>query len=98
MDKYNISSPLPSDTHNIVACFRQVYGDSYANEDFYDEQKLASLMVNSRMSSVGAVCEDGKILAHMAMKVHPGASSVELGKTVVDPSMRGEGLACNVSP
>lgn len=80
----------------MVACFRRVYGDSYANELFYDVRALADAMSSGRVGSVGAVNEDGVVLGHMAMTVHPGASVVELGNTVVNPDARGTGLAWKI--
>ncbi len=80
----------------MVACFRRVYGDTYANELFYDARALAEAMASGRLGSVGALSERGEVLGHMAMTIHENASVVELGNTVVDPAARGEGLAWKV--
>lgn len=85
-----------ADAAAIVDCFRRVYGDSYANELFYDAAALARALAAGRVGSVGARSADGVILGHMAMTVHPDASVVELGNTVVDPAARGQGLAWKV--
>ena len=84
------------DAAAVVDCFRRVYGDSYANELFYDASGLAVAMTQGRVGSVGAVDEAGMVLGHMAMSVHPDADLVELGNTVVDPAARGGGLAWQV--
>jgi len=91
-----ISRLGPDSAAAVVDCFRRVYGDSYANELFYDVEGLAESMRRGRVGSVGAVNEDGLVLGHMAMTVHEGASVVELGNTVVDPSARGGGLAWKI--
>ena len=86
----------PEDATAIVDCFRRVYGDSYANELFYDPAALAEAMRQGRVGSVGAEGPDGSLLGHMAMTVRPHAGVVELGNTVVDPQARGGGLAWKV--
>ena len=85
-----------ADAAAIVDCFRRVYGDSYANVLFHDAEKLAEAMRTGRVGSVGAVDADGRVAGHMAMTVHPDASVVELGNTVVDPAARGGGLAWKI--
>lgn len=86
----------PEDAAAVVDCFRRVYGDSYANERFYDVTGLAAAMRSGATGSVGAVDGNGVVLGHMAMTVHPEATVVELGNTVVDPAARGGGLAWKV--
>jgi GNAT superfamily N-acetyltransferase len=86
----------PTDAAAIVDCFRRVYGESYANELFYDSAALATAMQAGSVGSVGAVDGEGVVLGHMAMSVQPQASVVELGNTVVDPGARGGGLAWQV--
>ncbi len=86
----------PEDAEAVVGCFQRVYGDSYANELFYDPAGLAEAMREGRVGCVGAVDSEGLVLGHMAMSVHPAASVVELGNTVVDPAARGGGLAWQV--
>lgn len=93
---HQITRLQADDAARIVACFRRVYGDSYANELFYDSEALASGLKNGRIGSVGALAEDGSLHGHMAMTVTAGASVVELGNTVVDPVARGGGLAWKI--
>jgi GNAT superfamily N-acetyltransferase len=95
-EKPMISRLGPEHAALIVDCFRRVYGESYANELFYDVEGLAGALSDGRIGSVGALTESGTLLAHMAMTVLPRASVVELGNTVVDPSARGGGLAWQV--
>ena len=86
----------PGDAPRVVDCFRRVYGDSYANEMFYQPEQLAAAMHSGRIGSVGAVSSGGTVLGHMALTRHPGARTVELGNTVVDPAARGQGLAWQI--
>ncbi len=86
----------PDDAQAIAACFRRVYGDTYANGLFYDAAALADAMREGVLGSVGAFDEAGNLLGHMAMTVQPAAAVVELGNTVVDPAARGKGLAWKV--
>ena len=86
----------PAHAAAISDCFRSVYGESYANEIFYDLDGLAAALQSGNLYSVGALADDGRIMGHMAMSVHKGALHPELGNTVVDPAARGEGLAWQV--
>ena len=83
--------------HEIQRCFQQVYGDTYANELFYDTEALAAALESSTLRSVGALNAAGEVIAHMAM-VLPSTDCIypELGNTVVDPRARGGGLAWRV--
>lgn len=92
----NITRLGPGDAQRIVDCFRRVYGDSYANELYYDTSALAAAIAAGRVGCVGARSPEGALLAHMAMTHRPGAPVVELGNTVVDPAARGQGLAWKV--
>ena len=92
----NIARLTPSHAPAILDCFRRVYGDSYANEIFYDLGRLSTALETGNLCSVGALADDGRIMGHMAMTVFPGARHAELGNTVVDPSARGEGLAWRI--
>lgn len=87
---------IPSHAPAIADCFRRVYGESYANEVFYDVERLAEALAGGTLCSVGAVADDGRVMGHMAMTIHAGARHTELGNTVVDPAARGEGLAWRV--
>jgi hypothetical protein len=96
MADLEISRLEPGQAAAIVDCFKRVYGDSYANEVFYDAGALADALRTGRIGSVGAVSADGTVFAHMAMTVHAEATVIELGNTVVDPALRGGGLAWEV--
>lgn len=85
----------PEDASAIVKLFGRVYGDSYANELFYDVVSIARSMRKGELFCVGAYSQD-KLLAHMAMTRGGATTTPELGNTVVDPDARGGGLAWKV--
>ncbi len=86
---------IPGDANAIVGLFNRVYGDSYANELFYDAPGISSLMHAGQLFCVGAIDRD-QLIAHMAMNRTGELSTPELGNTVVDPDFRGGGLAWKV--
>jgi hypothetical protein len=81
-----------SDAEQLVACFRECYGETYANEDFYDHQVIEQMVESGRLRSVVAINE-GELVGHTGLTIrHPDAIAAEAGNTVVSPSMRGQGL------
>jgi len=95
-DPLRIRRLTAADAPLITDCFQRVYGNSYANELFYDPHLLATHIEQQRLFAVGA-CMDEQIVGHMAMTIpHPQCTSAELGNTVVDPSARGGGIAWRV--
>ncbi len=82
----------PDDAPAIVDCIRRVYGETYANETFYDAAELAGRMRTGELCCVGAVRPDGRVVGHMAMSRRAGATSAELGNSAIDPDARGRGL------
>ena len=96
MSELTIRRLEPADASAIGACFRRVYGESYGNPLFYDEQRLTAALETGALCSVGACDDAGRIYGHMAMSRAPGAGCAELGNTVVDPEARGGGVAWQV--
>lgn len=86
----------PADAEQIVACFSRVYQGTYANRLFDNAAALALELSEDRLTSVGAVTSDGRVLAHMAMTQNHRGGTPELGNTVVDPEARGGGIAWQV--
>lgn len=81
-----------SDAQQLVACIRDCYGDTYANEDFYDDQVIEQMVESGRLRSVVAI-HQGKLVGHTGITIrHPEAIAAEAGNTVVSPAMRGQGL------
>ncbi|MCR9259316.1 MAG: GNAT family N-acetyltransferase [Pseudomonadaceae bacterium] len=80
----------------IVNCFQRVYGNTYAEGLFYDSAEIEARLADGSLRSVGAVTESGQVVGHMAMTIVDSDQPPELGNTVVDPDMRGSGLAWQV--
>ncbi|XOV82708.1 MAG: GNAT family N-acetyltransferase [bacterium] len=93
---FTIQRLSPADAQGIVACFQRVYGDTYAEGLFYDAQQLRNKLANGSLCSVGAVTATGQVIGHMAMTIRTPLQTPELGNTVVDPDMRGAGLAWQI--
>lgn len=82
----------PADASALVQCFRDCYGETYANRSFYDPSVVTRLIEDGTLKSVVAV-ENGKVLGHTGLTVKdPHARAAEAGNTVVTPSARGRGL------
>ena len=96
-DTLEIRPLVSEDAEKLTACFERCYGDSYVVGFFYDPAEIRARMADGRVRSVIAVSRDGEIVGHMAMmRPHPGALTVELGNTIVDPRYRGNGLAARL--
>ncbi len=81
-----------ADAAGLVDCFTRCYGDSYANDLFYDQPELETTIIERRLRSVVAI-SDGVLVGHTGLTIrHPDALVPEAGNTVVDPAMRGQGL------
>jgi len=80
----------------ILNCFQRVYGNTYSEGLFYDSAEIEARLMDGSLRSVGAVTENGQVVAHMAMTIVDPDQPPELGNTVVDPDMRGSGLAWQV--
>ena len=93
---FTIQRLTPAYAAAVVACFQRVYGDTYAEGLFYDNEEMARRLADGSLRSVGAATEQGLIVGHMAMTVVDPRQSPELGNTVVDPDMRGSGLAWQI--
>ncbi|MEM7099256.1 MAG: GNAT family N-acetyltransferase [Pseudomonadota bacterium] len=93
----SIKRLTPAHAESIIACFHRVYGDSYANEIYYDRALLTQALTDASIRSIGGFL-DGKLVGHMAMTTRdPQAGTAELGNTVVDPDARGTGLAWRIA-
>ena len=81
-----------SDAEALKTCFISCYGDSYANETFYNLDTLIQSIDSQRLISVVAV-EGAQVLGHTGLNVtDPNALTAEAGNTVVSPKARGQGI------
>ncbi|MCZ6503481.1 MAG: hypothetical protein O6945_13315 [Gammaproteobacteria bacterium] len=82
----------PDDASGLVECFRLCYGETYANETFYDAGLITSMIESGELRSVIAEL-DNRIVGHTGLTVRSASSlAAEAGNTVVAPDMRGQGL------
>jgi hypothetical protein len=94
--QYTIQRLTAGHANAIVHCFQRVYGNTYAEGLFYDSAQLKTRLTDGSLRSVGAVTASGQVIGHMAMTIIDPDQPPELGNTVVDPDMRGSGLAWQV--
>ena len=94
--QYTIQRLTAGHADAILDCFQRVYGNTYAEGLFYDSAQLNARLTEGSLRSVGAVTESGQVIGHMAMTIVDPDQPPELGNTVVDPDMRGSGLAWQV--
>ena len=90
--RITIRQLVADDTTGLMGCFQRCYGESYANELFYDEAKLYAAISAGQLRSVVAVHDD-VVVGHTGLTIRYDSTLVpEAGNTVVDPAMRGQGL------
>lgn len=94
--KFTIQRLTAGHADAILDCFQRVYGNTYAEGLFYDSAQLKARLTDGSLRSVGAVATTGQVVGHMAMTIVDSDQPPELGNTVVDPDMRGSGLAWQV--
>ncbi len=93
------------DVPALMRCFERCYGTSYVDGDFYDEACLRARVASGRLRSIvveaaggeGEGVEAGEIVGHMGLSFREEEEhTADAGNTVVDPRMRGSGLAGKV--
>ena len=79
---------LPQDALEISRCAFQAYGYSYESYIYYPE-RIVEMNREGKLSSVVAVDQNDKLLAHMALKFyHPDDPVAETGVAFVKPECR----------
>jgi|APSaa5957512535_1039671.scaffolds.fasta_scaffold87405_2 hypothetical protein len=92
MKKIDIRYLRKNDAQKLVECFEACYGDTYANEIFYNPELIGNMIGSGALKSVVAAVE-GNIVGHTGLTIRtPDALVAEAGNTVVSPNMRGQGL------
>jgi len=76
------------DARGIVACVRQIYGDSYVHPELYDEQAIRELNATGELVSVVALGPDGTVVGHYALERPDHGRIAETGEALVLPEHR----------
>jgi serine/threonine-protein kinase RsbW len=72
---------------------RSCYGDTYAEDDFYDPEALRALLGSGRLVSKVAIDDSGRVVGHLGTRlVASGDIVAETIGGIVDPEFRGAGL------
>ena len=67
---------------------RARYGDTYSYRDFYQPGGLARLWRSGALLSLGEYNDDGLMVAHTGLILHPGRDYAESGLSLVHPRRR----------
>ncbi len=88
----------PSEAIEVSRCVYRSYGYSYYNEHLYFPERIVELNQSGRMLSVVAVTSTNEVVGHTAfMKPDPPSLTGELGKAVVRPEFRLQGILKRMS-
>ncbi len=68
MMRITIRQLVADDTTGLMGCFQRCYGESYANELFYDEAKLYAAISAGQLRSVVAVNDD-VVVGHTGLTI-----------------------------
>jgi serine/threonine-protein kinase RsbW len=90
----------PEDAHAVATCFYRTYGFTapVADEVIYHPEKCAALVNAGLHLGTVATLPDGRIVGHIAVsREHPDDPVGISGFLVVDPELRGHGIADGLS-
>ncbi len=85
---YRVRSLLPDDAPGVVACVRQVYGDSYVHPEFYDAAAIVRLNESQQLVSAVALDPTGAVVGQYALERPDMRPIAETGVAVVLPEHR----------
>lgn len=91
---------LPEDAHAVATCFYRTYGFTapVADEVVYHPEKFAALVQSGLHLGSVATLSDGRIVGHIAVaREHADDPIGVSGFLVVDPELRGHGIADGLS-
>jgi GNAT superfamily N-acetyltransferase/anti-sigma regulatory factor (Ser/Thr protein kinase) len=86
----------PDDAHGVATCFYRTYGFTapVADEVIYHPERFAALVRAGLHLGTVATLPDGRIVGHIAVtREHPDDPVGMSGFLVVDPELRGHGIA-----
>lgn len=86
--EYRVRRMSSRDAPGVVACIRQIYGDSYVHPELYDPDEIIRCNESLALISVVALDAAGQVVGHYALE-RPGLQSVaEAGVAMVLPEHR----------
>lgn len=85
---YAIRRLEPVDAPGVVACVRQIYGDSYVHSELYDADAIVGLNVSGELLSVVTLDSQGKVVGHYALERPDLGDLAETGEALVLPEHR----------
>lgn len=90
----------PEDAHAVATCFYRTYGFTapVADEVIYHPERCAAMVQSGLHLGTVAILADGRIVGHIAVtREHPDDPVGISGFLVVDPELRGHGIADGLS-
>jgi hypothetical protein len=85
---YTIRRLQPADAAGVVACVRQIYGDTYVHPELYDAEQIVRMNGSGELVSVVALKDGTRVVGHYAL-VRPQAGGLaETGEAMVLPEHR----------
>jgi hypothetical protein len=83
----------PNDAASLVRCLLRCYGDTYPHKEFYDPERLRSLLARELLHSAVGVDARGEVVAHLGLILESrGSRTADMILGIVDPRYRGRKL------
>lgn len=83
----------PGDAEALCRLTWRTYGNTYQHDEYYQPERLASMIDSGQQTSFVVATADGEIVGHTALLLeHPDDVVVEGGRAMVDPRFRGHHL------
>jgi hypothetical protein len=84
----------PGEGAKLVACIRRCYGETHVDPNLYDASAIDGDLASGRRHSAVALTPRGEVVGHLGLVIRrPGDNTADAGLTMVDPDLRGQGLA-----
>ena len=96
MEAITLRGYRTSDAPAVSRLFRKIYGDHYAQPHVYLPRMISQNHANGRWHSLVAVA-NGQVAGHSTLILDKESSLAELALSVVDPQIRGQNVATQLS-
>lgn len=84
---------VPDDAEAIARLTWRTYGYSYQHDEYYQPERLASMIASGQQVSFVTEVDDGEVVGHSAVLFESADAVVcEAGRAMVDPRFRGHHL------